>query len=109
MLSLALLAVTASLQVPFVSQEKDTCGAAALAMVMKYYGREASQEAIASVLLEPELRGIRGSRLAEFARRNGMVAIAFTGDLSLVREHLGKGRPLVTILRVVTSTTSASV
>jgi tetratricopeptide (TPR) repeat protein len=85
----------APLPVPFVPQQKDTCAAAALAMVMRYYGMEASSDAIAAALVEKELRGIRGSRLAELARGHGMVAVAFAGDVALLREHLGRGRPLI--------------
>ncbi len=95
MLSALLLATAIQLQVPFVPQEKDTCGAAALAMVMSYWGQDASHDAIAGALVEKELQGIRGSRLAGFAREKGMVAIAFAGDLVILRDHLAKGRPLV--------------
>jgi hypothetical protein len=97
--SLVLTLVAASspglLPVPFVPQQKDTCAAAALSMVMAYHGREVPQDAIAAALVEKDLRGIRGSRLADFARERGMVALVFAGDLALLREHLGKGRPLV--------------
>ncbi len=98
MLSATLLAAAVTLQVPFVPQQKDTCGAAALAMVLQYYGRDVSHGAIAQALVEPELHGIRGSRLADFARERGLVAIAFAGDTALLREHLRKGRPLVVAL-----------
>jgi hypothetical protein len=90
-----LLAAAIDLEVPFVPQGRDTCGAAALAMVMRYWGREVAHDEIARALVEPELRGIRGSRLADFARERGMVAIAFAGDVALLRDHLAKGRPLV--------------
>ncbi len=95
MLSVLLLASAVQLPVPFVPQEKDTCGAAALAMVMSYWGREVKHREIAGALVESELRGIRGSRLADFARERGMTAIAFAGDMVILRDHLGKGRPLV--------------
>ena len=95
MLSLALLASAIQLQVPFVPQEKDTCGAAALAMVMRYWGVESSHDEIAQALVDRELRGIRGSRLAEFARERGMVAIAFAGEMVMLGDYLAKGRPLV--------------
>jgi hypothetical protein len=94
-LSLTLLMAAIPLQVPFVLQERDTCGAAALAMVMRYWGAEASHDAIADALVEGDLRGIRGSRLADFARERGMVAIAFAGETRILRDHLAKGRPLV--------------
>jgi tetratricopeptide (TPR) repeat protein len=67
-------------------------------MVMRYWGRDVSHREIAGALVETELQGIRGQRLAEFARGRGMVAIAFAGDLILLREHLAKGRPLVVAL-----------
>lgn len=86
------------LEVPFVAQQKDTCGAAALAMVLGYYGAPVPQDAIAGALLEDELHGIRGSRLADFARGRGMVALAFAGDLALAREHVARGRPLILAL-----------
>jgi tetratricopeptide (TPR) repeat protein len=94
-LSVLLLASAVQLAVPFVPQEKDTCGAAALAMVMGYWGREVPHGEIAGALVESELRGIRGSRLADFARERGMTAIAFAGDVGILRDQLGKGRPLV--------------
>jgi tetratricopeptide (TPR) repeat protein len=97
-LSVLVLASAVQLPVPFVRQEKDTCGAAALAMVMGYWGREVEQGEIAAALVESELRGIRGSRLAEFARGRGMEAIAFAGDTAILRDHLAKGRPLVVAL-----------
>jgi tetratricopeptide (TPR) repeat protein len=90
-----LLATAVLLPVPFVPQAKDTCGAAALAMVMGYWGQEAPHQEIAVALVEAELRGIRGSRLADFARQRGMVAVAFAGEMVIVRDHLAKGWPLV--------------
>lgn len=95
---LALLLAVTALPVPFARQEKDTCAAAALAMVMGYHGRAVSHDEVASALVEKELRGIRGSRLADFARERGMVAVAFAGDVGLLREHVGRGRPLILAL-----------
>ena len=95
MLSVLLLASAVQLKVPFVPQEKDTCGAAALAMVMAYWGRGVPHREIAAALVEDELQGIRGSRLADFARVRGMVAVAFAGDMDALRDHVAKGRPLV--------------
>lgn len=92
-----LLAVAALsvLPVPFVAQPKDGCAAAALAMVMRHWGRPADVAAIARELREPELKGIRGSRLEEFARSQGFSAVAYRGDLAQLRDYLGKGRPLI--------------
>jgi ABC-type bacteriocin/lantibiotic exporter with double-glycine peptidase domain len=83
------------LVVPFVPQQKDGCGAASLAMVLRYWEVPADDRAIANELGEPELRGIRGSRLAAFAAAQGMVAIPYAGDLDNLRDYLAKGRPLI--------------
>ncbi len=95
MLSVLLLASAVQLPVPFVPQDKDTCGASALAMVMGYWGREVAHREVADALVESELHGTRGSRLADFARGRGMEAIAFAGEMVGLRDHLAKGRPLV--------------
>ena len=89
-----------TLSVPFVTQQKDTCGAASLAMVFRYWGQPVSHDEIAGALLTPELRGILGSRLAAFARERGMQAIAYEGDMAQLREYVAKGRPLIVAWRM---------
>jgi ABC-type bacteriocin/lantibiotic exporter with double-glycine peptidase domain len=90
-----LLAAAAALSVPFVPQEKDTCGAAALAMVLRYWQQPVSQDEIAAELLERELSGIRGSRLAELAQRRGFRAIAYEGDMEHLKGLVSQGWPII--------------
>lgn len=97
---LAALVAAQPLAVPFVPQQKDSCGAASLAMVLRYWGQPASHDEIAAALLQPELKGIQGSRLEAFARGRGMTAIAYKGDMAQLREYLAKGRPLIVAWRV---------
>jgi len=94
-LPLLVVLAASSLDVPFVAQKKDTCGAAALAMVLRYWGDDASHDDVARALLTPELHGIAGSRLAEFARGRGLEAVAYKGDMANLRDFVGKGRPLI--------------
>jgi ABC-type bacteriocin/lantibiotic exporter with double-glycine peptidase domain len=94
-LALASLAIGSPLAVPFVPQHKDTCGAAALAMVAAYWGQDLPQDETTRALLQPELHGIAGSRLADLARQRGLEAWAYEGDLAHLREFVGKGRPLI--------------
>lgn len=89
-----------TLDVPFVGQYPDTCAAAALAMVFGYWGAEVTQEEVAARLLQKELRGIRGSRLADFARERGFTAFEFAGDLAHLRDYVAKGRPLIVAWRI---------
>ena len=95
MLTVLVLAAAVELGVPFVPQEKDTCGAAALAMVLGYWGQPVPHREIAAALREPELHGIRGERLASFARGRGLFALAYEGDMAQLREYVAKGRPLI--------------
>jgi ABC-type bacteriocin/lantibiotic exporter with double-glycine peptidase domain len=94
------LAAALTLSVPFVQQDKDTCAAASLAMVLRYWNAPAEQAEIAKALLEPEMHGILGSKLAAFARDRGLVAIAYEGDLEQLHDYLAKGRPLIVAWKV---------
>jgi ABC-type bacteriocin/lantibiotic exporter with double-glycine peptidase domain len=87
--------LAAALEVPYVPQQKDTCGAAALSMVLQYYGVAVSHDEVARELLQPELHGIAGSALAAFASGKEMTAVAHAGDIDHLRDHVGKGRPLI--------------
>jgi ABC-type bacteriocin/lantibiotic exporter with double-glycine peptidase domain len=98
--SIAALALTALLPVPFVPQQKDTCAAAALSMVMTYWDVPTSHDEIAGKLVSTELKGIAGSRLRDFARERGFQAIAYEGDEQNLREYVGKGRPLIVAWKV---------
>ena len=94
---LAVLA-SATLLVPFVPQGKDSCGAAALTMVMRFWNVPADQDAIARELVEPDLHGIRGSSLEAFAKKRGLLAVAHEGDLAQLQDYVSKGRPMIVTL-----------
>src|SRR5262245_20826832 len=100
--SLAIAAVLASalLPVPFVPQQKDTCAAAALSMVMTYWDVPTAHDEIAKQLVSTELKGIAGSKLRDFARERGFQAIAYEGDAQNLREYVEKGRPLIVAWKV---------
>jgi ABC-type bacteriocin/lantibiotic exporter with double-glycine peptidase domain len=95
-----LLAVllAAPLAVPFVPQAKDTCGAASLTMVLRYWGIPARHDDLAAAAAEAGQRGASGSRLAELARARGLFAIAYEGDLRQLEDSLDKGRPIIVTL-----------
>jgi ABC-type bacteriocin/lantibiotic exporter with double-glycine peptidase domain len=95
MVLLSLVLAASSLKVPFVAQHKNTCGAASLTMVLRYWKDDVSHDDVARELVRPELSGIAGSRLAEFARDRGFEAVTYRGDMAQLRDFVGKGRPLV--------------
>ena len=95
----ALLSVL-DLGVPFVPQEKGTCGAASLAMVLAYWGYPIPHEQIAAELGQPDLKDISGQRLGAFAHERRLDAIVYEGDLLQLRDFLRRGRPQIVAWKV---------
>lgn len=93
------------LDVPFVAQKKNACGAASLAMVMQYWAsqRGASHARAASAArieasLDPHAKGISNKAMTAYLNANGYRAFAFAGKWQDLRENLTNGRPLIVAL-----------
>jgi ABC-type bacteriocin/lantibiotic exporter with double-glycine peptidase domain len=88
------------LDVPFVKQEANGCGAASIAMLMRYWSREdADPHRIYEALYSREAQGIRGEDVERFLRTAGFQTFVFHGDWQDLEQHLAKGRPLMVCLR----------
>ena len=95
------------LDVPFVKQEKNGCGAASIAMVMQYWREQQGGPADANVAAEQIQRalysnaahGIYASSMEGYFRRNGYRVFVFHGEWQDLEQHLKKGRPLITALK----------
>jgi uncharacterized protein YvpB len=95
------------LDVPFVRQQKDGCGAASIAMVMQYWLRQqgrtmpASSDAaqIQRALYSGQARGIYASAMERYFQQQGFRTFAFAGQWTDLRQHLEKGRPLIVALK----------
>jgi ABC-type bacteriocin/lantibiotic exporter with double-glycine peptidase domain len=95
------------LDVPFVKQEKNACGAASVAMVMQFWQHQqarspdsdSDQARIQLALYSAKARGIYASDLQDYFRRHGYQAFAFQGRPEDLRQHLEKGRPLIAALK----------
>jgi ABC-type bacteriocin/lantibiotic exporter with double-glycine peptidase domain len=107
--SAILMAETAGvwLDVPFVQQEKEACGAASIAMVMQYWrqkqGGASSETAdahrIQQVLYSKQAHGIYASDMERYLQQQGFRTFAFEGEWNDLRQHLVKGRPLIVALK----------
>lgn len=102
------------LDVPFVKQQKDGCGAAVISMVMQYWtlqrakqapsgaaiaDKAADAAAIQQELYSPQARGIYASAMQKYLKNHGYRTYAFAGTRDDLKQHLGKGRPLIVALK----------
>jgi len=87
------------IDVPFVKQEKNGCGPAAIAMLMRYWSREdADLHRIQQELYSEDVRGVRGADLERYLHENGFRTFVFQGEWPDLEQHLARGRPLVVCL-----------
>ena len=95
------------LDVPFIKQEKDACGAASIAMIMQYWlrhqGRSADSSADAAhiqhVLYSSKAHGIYASEMEHYFQQSGFRTFTIRGEWEDLNEHLQKGRPLIVALK----------
>ena len=95
------------IDVPFVAQPREGCGAASLSMVMRYWagklGTAASSDSdvarIQHALFVPREHGIPAVEMGKYLRQHGFEAFAFAGKWSDLEEQIAKGRPLIVALR----------
>ena len=107
--SVVLAEVPAALwiDVPFVAQPREGCGAASLSMVMQYWaGKQGAAVSPASDVarIQRELyskgeHGIAAEQMGAYLRQHGFRAFAFPGKWSDLEEQIAKGRPLIVGLR----------
>jgi uncharacterized protein YvpB len=96
------------LDVPFVKQEKNGCGAASIAMVMQYWIRQEGRQAdgsaanaidIQRALYDPGANGIYASAMEHYFQKHRFRTFSFRGEWSDIHRHIVKGRPLIVALK----------
>jgi ABC-type bacteriocin/lantibiotic exporter with double-glycine peptidase domain len=95
------------LDVPFVKQAKDGCGAASIAMVMQYWQVQEGQPAndtsdasqIQRTLYSAKAHGIYASDMERYFQEKGFRTFTIRGEWKDLEQHLGKGRPLILALK----------
>jgi predicted double-glycine peptidase len=97
------------LDIPFVKQEKDGCGAASIAMVMQYWQAQQGQPAndtsdafqIQRTLYSAKAHGIYASDMERYFQEKGFRTFTIRGEWEDLEQHLRKGRPLIVALKPV--------
>ncbi len=82
---------------PFRQKQLNLCGAAALAMVLTYWGHKTSVGEVVQALGPPGPRGYTGFQLLALARREGFAAFIYRGSMLDLYLNLRKTRPLIII------------
>ena len=94
------------IDVPYVRQPPEGCGAAALTMVMRYWQRydrsidgEASDtQRIQQGIYSAERRGIPAASMTGYLSEQGFRAFDFAGEWKDIERHISLGRPLIVCL-----------
>jgi len=95
------------LDVPYIHQEKDGCGSASLAMVLRYWqGKNVfiPEERLDPARIQRELysakpHGIYATDMERYLRQSGFDVFAFRGEWGDLRSNIAKGRPLIAGMR----------
>lgn len=95
------------IDVPFIKQEKDGCGAASIAMVMQYWEKHKARPAdtnsdaatIQRTLYSSKEHGIRASDMERYFQQHGFQTFVFAGKWEDLKQHVEKGRPLIVALK----------
>lgn len=84
--------------VPFVVQEREQCGPAALWSVLSYYGSDVSPDSIADAVYNKTLKGSLVSDLENFARELDFQTELDRGSIPGIRDFLDMGRPVIALV-----------
>jgi ABC-type bacteriocin/lantibiotic exporter with double-glycine peptidase domain len=95
------------IDVPFVPQQKDGCGAASIAMVMQYWQQSNAQsihtnadpDQILRAIRSNEAHGIYAADMVHYFEQNGFRTFEFAGERADIERHLAKGRPLIAAIK----------
>jgi ABC-type bacteriocin/lantibiotic exporter with double-glycine peptidase domain len=93
------------LDVPFVKQEKNGCGAASIAMIIQYWQHQQHQTAsaeanqIQNTLSSKGAHGVYATELERYLDEHGYRTFVFRGEWRDLNDHLRKGRPVIVALK----------
>ena len=95
------------LDVPYVKQTEDGCGAAAISMLLQYWNargggidtQRSDASAIQKQLYSRKVRGIHASDMESYLKESGFRVFPLNGDWKDLLEQLKQGRPLIASLQ----------
>jgi tetratricopeptide (TPR) repeat protein len=85
-------------RVPFCLQGRQSCGAAALTSVLRFYGSPVELRDVASAVVIPALGGTLFVDMVSYPRAKGLWSEQYRGGAELLCTHLAAGRPVICLL-----------
>lgn len=87
-----------AIDVPYLPQTEALCGGAVAAMVFRYWGERHADDQQFAPLVDRRSGGIATGALTEAIRRRGWEAIAVSGTLEGLRQHLERDQPIILLI-----------
>jgi ABC-type bacteriocin/lantibiotic exporter with double-glycine peptidase domain len=84
--------------VPFIKQDSQFCGPAALASVMTYYGASTDQKVIGSRVYDEKLQGALITDLERYAKDAGLETASGRGTIGELKAELDRRRPVIVLV-----------
>lgn len=84
--------------VPFYRQTESTCGPAALAAVLAFWGSTVTVEEITSKVYVRELRGTLPMDIDAYARETGFLSESTSGSMDRLKQTIKNGTPVICLL-----------
>ena len=84
--------------VPFYPQTAYQCGPASLAGVLNYWGVKVSPDEIAEEIYSSSARGTLDIDMVLYARRKGLNATQYEGNIEDVRKHIDSRHPIIVLV-----------
>lgn len=84
--------------VPFYPQTAYQCGPASLVGVLNYWGVKVSPDEIAEEIYSSSARGTLDIDMVLYARRKGLNATQYEGNIEDVRKHIDSRHPIIVLV-----------
>jgi ABC-type bacteriocin/lantibiotic exporter with double-glycine peptidase domain len=84
--------------VPFIQQDSQFCGPAALASVMSYYGAPVDQKVIGSRVYDEKLQGALITDLERYARDAGFETSSGRGSVEGLKAEIDRSHPVIVLV-----------
>lgn len=84
-------------EVPYVLQNKNYCGPAALTSILNYWGIKTDQPTVGKAIFDKSIQATNGADMMLYARGKNMVAYSWNSSIADLKEKLALGIPVIVL------------